>query len=1143
MASKCWFPSKENGFELGIIISDGDPNIIIEAPNGKGRVTAAKKDIHRFDPTHLNDNDDLCSMNHLHEAPLLDSLRRRFAKDKIYTNTGDVLISLNPYKRIPGLYENILAYLDVSEDGEIDPVATKPHVFKVANNALVAMLYGKKSLHEHTAPRNQSVIVSGESGAGKTEASKLVMNFFIAADGESHHDPNSHSNELGDKIKQVLVESNVIFEAFGNAKTVRNDNSSRFGKYIKLQFSDNNRLISAFSETFLLEKSRLMSVGQGERNYHVFYQFLRGNRDPTLTNKLKLKDCSEYKMLLDESGRALVSEMDDQYQELLNALSTLGCSNGEREQLWTILAAILHMGNLTVTILTDLDNSKESGVTVPDNQPINLDVGHVRIACPTIPLSELAELLGLPGEMLVSRLSTQRVKVGNRRSVTIKRLNVIEINNNVQSMIKWIYSSIFSWLISKINFAHCSVSSSSSDIGVAKKFAGILDIFGFEILQKNSFEQLCINFTNERLQQQFNEFVFDREQDLYKAEGLDWAAIEYKDNQNVIDLIGTKPSGLLIILEGQGMLNRGAADEGALISAFNSTHDKLKSTAYEKSRFTSDGRFTIKHFAGDVVYHIGGFLEKNNDSLQEDLMELMVCSSNAFVQNAIVCPSTDAPGMEGELGFIPELDPSKIVASAGSLSMSLRGASAAKVVGGEDPMKKMRSTGRRTSLVVQPSDTGAGGGSSGKKMASTVTVSFQFRSQLDILLLNLRSTSPHYIKCVKPNSIKQAGVFDAGMVLEQLRYSGALEVVRIRQEGFPISMSFTDFYSMFEVLSFKRNWLSADSCPSATAKQYCLTLLQENLQEKIDFQLGLTKAFLKSEAYEKMHLALNMFLGLKLRKLQALVRQRQKRLRYQKAKKGMIFLQAWIRTFVLRLKFKRLMKSMFDAREKERLRLIEEKRRMNMDLEQRLLTLFAAANSGDVESMSMALSLHPDDYHTMRDVSDNNCTVLQAAARSGSLRLVQMLQPSRDDLFVKDDNGNTAIHYAIMSEKKSILSIVKYFSLVNANESEQLSSLVAEMKVLGLVPRVGASSLPVPPPKSAAAMKAGITTRSSLATTQVPTLEEGEDAIDSNNDGKQQAVELKSGWMSKRGESSIWRKRWVVLTTEALMYFRSKFTV
>eukprot|EP01033_Poteriospumella_lacustris_P000898 gene899-648_t len=1107
MYTKCWFPSKAHGWELGNFKDLGDGTV--EVQGSEGSKVVPKADIHRYDVSHESDHDDMCSMNHLHEAPLLDNLRRRFVSDKIYTTTGDVLISVNPYKRIPGLYDNIATYLDMAEDGEVDRTATKPHVYKIANDALVEMVYGKRSLHENGTPRNQSVVVSGESGAGKTEASKHVMNFLIAADRERKMDSDRGTDEghLGDAIRKVLVESNVIFEAFGNAKTVRNDNSSRFGKYIKLQYSEDNQLISAYSETFLLEKSRLMNIGIGERNYHVFYQLLRGEKDPALIAELKLKNPSEFRMLLDGNGQALTSDMDPLYGELKQALSTLGCTRDEIRYLWGVVAAILHMGNLSVTMLGDTTGE----MTVDEDQAAaSTDVGHVRISSSTISLTDLAQLLGLVPEMFVSRLSTQRVKVGNRRSVTIKRLNMIDINNNIAALSKWMYSSTFAWLIKKINFAHCSVAPPAA---VAKKFTGILDIFGFEILQTNSFEQLCINFTNERLQQQFNEYVFDREQNIYKAEGLEWDAIQYKDNQPVIDLIGKKPSGLLNILEQQGMLNRGGADEGALLSAFNTAHDQ-KHPAYVKSRFGSDGKFTVKHFAGDVTYLVTGFLEKNNDSLQEDLMELMVCSSNPFIQNAIVCTSMDSMGMAGEPGYIDEIDDSKIVASAGNLSMNARatGATTAGAAAADDPMKKMKSTGRRTSLM--------GADAGGKKMATAVTVSFQFRSQLDILLLNLRSTSPHYIKCVKPNSAKVPGKFDADMVTEQLRYSGALEVVRIRQEGFPISLSFAQFYEMFEKLGFKRGWKASTVCTTAEAKTYTGLLCADFLSpsttgaaaaKQKQYQLGLTKVFMKSECYERMHLAINDFLSKKVRKFQALARQRLAWCRYRTGRRGMVRLQSFIRMYVARKKFKKVMQDLFDARERERIRVAEERRVANLAYAQRVEGLFAAATGGDVATVQQLLAAHPEDYYLLDDTHHAR-SVLHCACRSGSLALIQSLQPSRDDIFFKDAQGNNAVHHVLLSGKKTALAILRYFAVVNTADEDNLRDITRDLQRLGITARRPTVFPPTPP---AAGTTAAAHSRASLALVAQQLLH------------------------TPVVPPATWRKRWVVLTTEALMYFRN----
>lgn len=742
LTQKIWIPTKDSSWELGELVSFDENSGKVVAEGSAGVQTFDKSEVHRTDPSHFLDSDDLCSMNQLHEAPLMDCLRRRFLENKIYTNTGDVLISVNPYKAIRGLYDNMLSYLDIPDDAEVSSAAKPPHLFKVANLALMELVFGKKATSRSSVSRNQSIVVSGESGAGKTEASKRVMSFLIEADHDLTVSANSSqraSLKLGDRIRKVLMESNIILEAFGNAKTVRNDNSSRFGKYIKLQYDLESRIVSAYTETFLLEKSRLVAIGTGERNYHVFYQLLRGCKDKELLSKLKLQSPEQYKLLTDEQGEAVESPDDKNFVELHSAMLTLGTTPEEMQHIWSIIAALLHLSNFQY---------KTTGE------------GPVGIESPTMAIPEICEILGISPEMFVMRLTTQIIKVSNRSSVTTKVLNAHDVNNNVMALIKWVYSSLFAWLVRKINYSHCTMTTANV---VAEKFIGILDIFGFEILQTNSFEQLCINYTNERLQQQFNEFVFEREQEEYAAEGLDWTSISYKDNQHVIDLISKKPMGLLVILEGQGMLNR-TDDDSALISSFNSAHDK-KSLAYERSRF-ADSTFSVRHFAGIVTYTVKGFLEKNNDSLQEDLMELLVFSDSRFVQNAIIASDTSSQVSE-EPGYVGEIPANMLVVTAGKLTASTRDTSAAK--------NHAKAVGRRASLMVMDTTS--------KKLASTVTVSFQFRGQLDLLIATLRATSPHYVKCIKPNSDKQPLQFDSAMVLEQLKYSGALEVVRIRQEG------------------------------------------------------------------------------------------------------------------------------------------------------------------------------------------------------------------------------------------------------------------------------------------------------------------------------------------------------------------------
>jgi myosin heavy subunit len=491
--------------------------------------------------------------------------------------------------------------------------------------------------------KSQSIIVTGESGAGKTEASKLVMNFLTSVNQVS-----SSSSSVAVVIKTIILESNAIFEAFGNAKTVRNDNSSRFGKYIKLQYTAENELWAAHTETFLLEKSRLVSVGKDDRNYHIFYQLIHGLRDTALRQKLKLTSVADFKILTSSGGVGASAPLNVESEEELRqqeerefaaverALRDMNCCREEEVAgLWSLLAAILHMGNIKTT-----DNPHHNH---HHNNSSDSSLHHVNVESPSLSLKDIAGLLGLSDQnQFLRALSTQHVKISSSslpsssqqqqtpREFFERRLSADDTRNNVLALIKWVYGGIFNWLVNRINSSSSSSSSSKSKTTV--KFIGILDIFGFEVLAVNTFEQLCINYTNERLQQQFNELAFEIEQRQYASEGLDWTAITYRDNQSVLDLIARRPRGLLLVLEEHSLMNR-EPDDKALLSAFNNLHatsNLAPHPNYMKSRFGNDG-FVIKHFAGDVHYAIAHFLVKNNDSLQEDLAALLATSTNTLL--------------------------------------------------------------------------------------------------------------------------------------------------------------------------------------------------------------------------------------------------------------------------------------------------------------------------------------------------------------------------------------------------------------------------------------------------------------------------------------------------------------------------------
>jgi myosin heavy subunit len=598
---KVWIPTKDTGWELVNVLSVGtepkeeDISLTVSMPvaakdGGVGRLSTTasvqKNTTRYYDPSHsldVNDLDDLCLLNHLHEAPLLDCLHRRYKEDLIYTSIGsNILVCINPYKMLPSLHNDIQPYLDYAQakaavgvagmtngsggmaaasaapgDGDSDSDSSdageagrerarppRPHVYKVAAEAQAELARSTYSLTRHTGAgksatataatipgtgRNQSILMSGVSGSGKTEASKYVLQFLIQQEVEEqkYSALNNMTCGLGSlrffgtakkatnaaTIMTVVEQSTAIFEAFGNATTVHNDNSSRFGKYMKLQYSVENRLVSACTETFLLERSRLLYLGEKERNFHVFYSLFDGYSaghklcaefKVLSKDTLQLSTPQQFKMLCDSRGALTPCGKVGYLDTLSAAFTSLGCSSHEQVEIWSLLAALLHLGNIRCESVIN-----EALPQIDDNYC------RVELESPSMSLSDLTQLLGVSSLTFEARLMTRRVQVGNRQSIHVKQLDAKTVMNNIRALIRWVYSNLFTWVVKKINFSHCSTANAS--IAPPKFFIGILDIFGFESLESNSLEQLCINFTNERLQLAFNECVFEREQNQYKG--------------------------------------------------------------------------------------------------------------------------------------------------------------------------------------------------------------------------------------------------------------------------------------------------------------------------------------------------------------------------------------------------------------------------------------------------------------------------------------------------------------------------------------------------------------------------------------------------------------------------------------------------
>jgi myosin-5 len=763
-----------------------------------------------FDASHIVDHADVALMNNMHEAPLLNVLRQRFERDEIYTFTADILLSINPYKSIPLLYD-VVGFMKSRQeaatatgDGSSSDSSAPPHLFSIAEKAYTGM---KGVVPGSGAP--QSIVISGESGAGKTEASKYIMKYLATASKHAAGSATGRAAAIAagvhEQIEECVVLSNLILESFGNAKTSRNDNSSRFGKYIQIHYSSEGRMAGVSIRHFLLEKTRLVRPEANERNYHIFYQLLAGL--DALTNEASDPADAERPLLLRSDvwnytyltrGDCVeVDGVDDatEFEQLRQCLEKLGMDSASFQRpMCELLAAILHLGNVTFESPTAQDTGDGDGrqgdeptsVVFPESDA-GVNVEHV------------AMLLGIDAAEFATKMVTQTTVTG-RGSVLEIKLSPEQAKNAMDAFCKYLYGELFHHVIARINAcakqqtslippaagADRKTPKSRAPGGAATPsvapFIGILDIFGFEVMKRNSLEQLCINFTNETLQQQFNKHVFVLEQERYAREGIAVSPVEFQDNQRCLDLIQKPPLGLLPLLEEQMLLKRKTTDK-QLLTIYHGTHlDKHPS--YAKPRFECD-EFIIRHYAGDVVYDIHDFIAKNTDNLHEDLLDLLRRSSQPLLQAMFSAPA------------------------AASL-----GGAATKRGGPTTPTGAMHKRTQSASLT------------------GTTTVSSRFRTQLAELMDVLWSTTPSYIKCIKPNNLKFPGGFSCELVRDQLIYSGVLEVVRIRQEGFPIRKQFSVFYELFWPLATATYGVAGTRGDASKSREACEAIAREWLKEK-----------------------------------------------------------------------------------------------------------------------------------------------------------------------------------------------------------------------------------------------------------------------------------------------------------------------
>ncbi|XP_025064123.1 unconventional myosin-Vb-like isoform X2 [Alligator sinensis] len=690
---------------------------------------------HLRNPDYLSGENNLVALSYLHEPAVLHTLRTRFLESStIYTYCGIVLVAVNPYKQLPIYEEAVIHAYSGQNIGEMDP-----HIFAVAEEA-----YRQMSRED----KNQSLIISGESGAGKTATAKYAMRYFAIVGG-------SLSNS---SVEEKVLASSPIMEAFGNAKTTRNDNSSRFGKYVEICFNHEYRVLGATMKTYLLEKSRVTFQATVERNYHIFYQLCASASLPELQG-LGLGGPESFHYT--NQGQCMrIGGTDDaaDLDRTRNAFSLLGVSEADQLELFSILAAILHLGNIR---LKKKSRHGESCFIEPEDKALEL----------------FCMLLGLETSQVSRWLCYHKLVTASETFV--KPMSWQQVLDSRDALAKHIYGQLFQWVVSRINRSLRASERHRASIG-------ILDIYGFETFRVNSFEQFCINYANEKLQQHFNLHVFKLEQEEYVEEGIPWTFIDFYDNQPCIDLIEAK-LGILDLLNEECKMPNGSDGSWAQKLYDRHLHHSLH---FEKPKMHADA-FIIQHFAGKVEYQCKGFLEKNRDAVHAELIGLLRASKSQLL--AELFPE-DCDG-----------------------TISLR-----------------RSNGTR--LTVRPSRKSL----PGTNKEHRKPISIQFKASLHKLMEMLGCTTPHYIRCIKPNDLKRPFEFDSKRAIEQLRACGILETIQISASGYPSRWTYEDFFSRYRVL-MSRVELTGDD-----EKKICRLVLERLLRDPSKYQCGRRKVFLRA---------------------------------------------------------------------------------------------------------------------------------------------------------------------------------------------------------------------------------------------------------------------------------------------------------
>ncbi|KAK3592955.1 hypothetical protein CHS0354_036814 [Potamilus streckersoni] len=906
-------------------------------------------------PTNNKEYPDLCNLPDLNEKTLLQNIKARFYNSNIYTYVGSILIAVNPFRFFPIYNPKYVTMYHNRRLGDLPP-----HIFAVADSAFHTMLRKKK---------NQCIVISGESGSGKTESTNLLLHHLTALSQKGLH---------GSGVEQTILGAGPVLEAFGNAKTVHNNNSSRFGKFIQVNYKENGMVHGAIVEKYLLEKSRIVSQAKNERNYHVFYYLLAG-ADDLERQKLHLGAPSDY-YYLNQSDCFTLEEVDEEneFSRLKQSMELVGFSVVTQKRIFGVLSAVLHLGN--VQFRKRGDQTHDESVSITNHEVIK----------------KLSDVLKVKEKTLCEALTQKKATAGDE--TVVMKYKMEDAVATRDAMAKCLYGALFDWIVLKVNQALLAKRHNSEHQGNS---IGVLDIFGFEDFSKNSFEQFCINYANEHLQYYFNQHIFKFEQEEYKKEGIQWKNIEFIDNTGCLEIFSRRPNGLFSLLDEE--CNFPGASNDTLLSKFHYHHGK--GNIYYEAPQKRERGFAILHYAGKVKYEIDDFREKNSDLMRPDIVGNLKSSSLAFVRELMgVDPvavlrwailktllkavfafikageryrNRGGPDLNrrrrhsqltGDYLTIPDLLSSdnflrkrrsnprfsefdeyprarspKYTSSSSSSSLHVSNASACASAMGdtgcgdvddvflrspchsgqrspvesilsEDEARVMRKANRVImknksfksrirpntmfndikTLKAIASRSMFGGSTKMSNKKQPPSVSAQFQWSLARLMNNLNQANPFFIRCIKSNADKLPCTFDEVLVLRQLRYTGMLATVRIRQSGYNYRLTFEEFAHMYKILLPKGL--------ASTKEEVCFFLEKMDLNTE-NYQIGITKVFLRENEKQLLDEALHCVILKRVITIQRWIKSKLERKNFLQLRESAITIQQMLRQYLVQKHF------------------------------------------------------------------------------------------------------------------------------------------------------------------------------------------------------------------------------------------------